>query len=117
MNVMLSTERLIEVLVNMIRNLLVTVKFQVLNAVNLKVAALWVVAPCCLVGVYCNFRGTDCLHHQGDNEAPKMETVSTSETSVNFYQTTKCDNPEGSNPFGFLFLTSSTCGTPNLIQT
>jgi hypothetical protein len=45
----------------------------------------WVVAPCSLVEVYERFRGAFCLHHQG-----------TSETSVNFYQTIRRNNPEDS---------------------
>jgi hypothetical protein len=40
----------------------------------------WIVAPCSLVGVYRPFRGT-----------------STSDPSVNFYQTTRRNNPEYSN--------------------
>jgi hypothetical protein len=54
----------------------------------LKISVFWFVAPCSLVEVYQRFRGPCCLHHQGD---------STSETLVNFYQTTRCYNPEDSN--------------------
>jgi hypothetical protein len=32
----------------------------------LKMAVFWVVAPCSLVEVYQRFRGTCCLHHQGN---------------------------------------------------
>jgi hypothetical protein len=33
----------------------------------MKMAVFWVVAPCILVEVYRLFRGTCCLHHQGDD--------------------------------------------------
>jgi hypothetical protein len=42
----------------------------------MKIAVFWVVAPCSLV---------------------MMEAARTSETLVNFYQTTRCYNPEDSN--------------------
>jgi hypothetical protein len=40
-----------------------------------------------------------CFHHQGDESliALMMEAVSTSETSVNFYQTTRRNIPEDSH--------------------
>jgi hypothetical protein len=59
-------------------------------------AVFWVVAPCSLVEVYQRFREPCCLHHQ-DNEALMMEAARTSETSVNFYQTTWRYNPEDSH--------------------
>jgi hypothetical protein len=31
---------------------------------------LWDVAPCSLIEVYQRFRGTCCLHHQGDELCP-----------------------------------------------
>jgi hypothetical protein len=49
---------------------------------DLKMVVFWVVATCSLVEVYRRVRGTCSLHHQGRDEA-----ASTSETSVNFYQT------------------------------
>jgi hypothetical protein len=74
----------------------------------------WDVAPCSLVDIDRRFRGTYCLYHQGDeletgshvsNQffarglliALMMEAVSTSKTSVNFYQTTRRNNPEDSH--------------------
>jgi hypothetical protein len=54
----------------------------------------WVVAPCHLGEVYLHFRGACCLHQQDDDD--DGEVVSTSETPVNFYQTTWCNNPEDS---------------------
>jgi hypothetical protein len=48
--------------------------FEVLTAASMKMAVLWVVAPCSLVEVYRRF-------------ALMVGTASTSETSVNFYQT------------------------------
>jgi hypothetical protein len=58
-------------------------------------AVFWIVAPCSLVEVYRRFRGPCCLHHQ---VALMMEAASTSEMSVNFYQTTRRCNPEDSHP-------------------
>jgi hypothetical protein len=51
----------------------------------MKITVFWVVAPCSPVEVYQHFRGTCCLHHQGD------------ETLVNLYQTTRHYNPEDSH--------------------
>jgi hypothetical protein len=62
--------------------------------IHLKMAVFWVVAPCSVVEVYQRFRGTFFLHHQ---ITLMMEVASTSETSVNFYQTTQCYNPEDSH--------------------
>jgi hypothetical protein len=52
----------------------------------------WYVAPCSLEEIDRHFRGAYCLHHQG--ELLMMEAVSTSETSVNFYETTLPNIPE-----------------------
>jgi hypothetical protein len=56
-------------------------------------AVFQVVAPCGLVEVYQRFRGPCRLHHH----APIMEAARTSETLVNFYQTTRRNNPEDSH--------------------
>jgi hypothetical protein len=58
----------------------------------------WDVAQCSVVEVYRRFRGAYCLHHQGDKWliALMMEAVSTSETSINVYQTTRRNVPEES---------------------
>jgi hypothetical protein len=55
------------------------VGFEVLTAVSMKIAVFWVVAPCSLA------------------IALMMEAARSSETLVNFYQTTRCYNPEDSN--------------------
>jgi hypothetical protein len=41
-------------------------KSKLKNVSLLKLAVFWVVAPCSLVEFYWGFRGTCCLHHQGD---------------------------------------------------
>jgi hypothetical protein len=53
-------------------------------------AVFLVIAPCSLVEVYRRFRGACCLI------ALMLEAVSTSETSVNLYQTSRRNNPEDS---------------------
>jgi hypothetical protein len=72
-------------------NKVLRVRFQVLTAASTNMAILWIVAACSLVGFYRRFRGSCCLHHQGDDHPE------TSETSVNFYQTTRRNNPEDSH--------------------
>jgi hypothetical protein len=56
------------------------VMFQVLTAASMKMVAVWVVAP-----------------YDGWVIALMMEAASTSETLVNFYQTTRRNNPEANN--------------------
>jgi hypothetical protein len=55
----------------------------------MNMAQFCVVAPCSLVEVYRSFRGACCLHHYGDE--------TTSEMSINFYQTARRNNPEDSH--------------------
>jgi hypothetical protein len=62
----------------------------------MKMTVFWDVAPCGLVEVDRHFRGAYCLHHQ---VALMVEAVSTSETSVNFYETTRRNIPEDLHPF------------------
>jgi hypothetical protein len=71
--------------------------FEVLTAASMRMAVFWVVAPYSLVEVYRRFRGACCLHHNGDEAALMMEAASTSETLVNFCQTTRRNNPEDSH--------------------
>jgi hypothetical protein len=66
--------------------------FEVLTAVSTKMAVFWVVTLCSLVEVYQRFRGPCCLLF-----ALMMEAARTSETLVNFYQTTRRYNPEDSH--------------------
>jgi hypothetical protein len=47
----------------------------------------WDVAPSSLVEVHRRFRGAHCLHHQDDR---------TSETPINFYETTRRNIPQDS---------------------
>jgi hypothetical protein len=54
------------------------VRFQVLTAASMKTAVLWVVAACKLIALM-------------------MEAAGTFETSVNFYQTKRCNIPEDSH--------------------
>jgi hypothetical protein len=61
--------------------------FEILMAVSTKMAVFWVVAPYSLVEVYRRFRGQRLI-------ALMMEAARTSETLVNFYQTTWRYNPE-----------------------
>jgi hypothetical protein len=61
-----------------------------------KMTVFWDVAPCSLVEVYRRFRGACFLHHQGDE---LTEAESTSETSVNFYQTTRRNIPSQSSSY------------------
>jgi hypothetical protein len=67
----------------------------------MKIAVFWVVGPYSPLDVYRRFRGARCLHHQG---ALPMEAARTSETSVNFYQTTRRNNPEDIHLQGVMFL-------------
>jgi hypothetical protein len=81
---------------------------------SMKMAVFWVVAPCSLVEFYQRFRGPCCLHHQGNETlhhqgdetliALMMEAARTSETLVNFYQTTRRYNPEDSHFHGLFWL-------------
>jgi hypothetical protein len=70
--------------------------FEVLTAVNTKMAVFWVVVPCSLVEVYQRLRGPCCLHHQD----MMMEVPRTSKTLVNFYQNTRRYNQKTAM-FGF----------------
>jgi hypothetical protein len=62
----------------------------------MKMAEFSVVAPCSLVEVNQRFRGPCCLHHH-PFIALMMEAAKSSETLVNFYQTTLRYNPEDSH--------------------
>jgi hypothetical protein len=56
-----------------------SVRFQVLTAAHMKMTAFWDIVPCSLV----------------EEIALMMEAVCTSETSVNFYGTTRRNIPKG----------------------
>jgi hypothetical protein len=62
----------------------------------MKMTVFWEVAPCSLVEIYWRFKGAYCLHHQG-GESVMMEAASTSETSINFYRTTRRNIPKVSH--------------------
>jgi hypothetical protein len=68
------------------------VTFQVLTAASVNMAVFWVVEPCSLIEFFLRLIGDCCLHHQGY----RSDDVGTSETSVNFYQSTRRNNPEDS---------------------
>jgi hypothetical protein len=63
--------------------------FEILMTVNTKMAVFWVVAPCSLVAVYQRPAASSIRAI-----ALMMEAARTSETLVNFYQTTWRYNPE-----------------------
>jgi hypothetical protein len=62
-------------------------RFQVLTAASMKMTVSWDVASCRLVEVYRCFMAIALM----------MEVVSISETSINFYQTTRRNIPEDSH--------------------
>jgi hypothetical protein len=68
------------------------VRFEALTAVSMKVAVFWVIAQCSLV------EGTDVSEVLTVSIIRIidliMETASTSEISVNFYQTARRNNPK-----------------------
>jgi hypothetical protein len=49
------------------------VRFKVLTAANMQIRAVWVIAPCSLVGIHRRFRDAFCLNHQG-NKCPDDES-------------------------------------------
>jgi hypothetical protein len=64
----------------------------------MKMIVFWDVVPCSLVEVNRRYTGTYCLHHEGDHD----DEGSISETSVNFYQTTRPNIPEDSHLHGYV---------------
>jgi hypothetical protein len=65
------------------------VTFQVLKAARMDMTVFWEVAPCRLVEVYRRFSGA---YYRAITLI--MEAVSTSETTENFYETVRRNNPE-----------------------
>jgi hypothetical protein len=61
----------------------------------MKMAVFWIVAQCSLVEVYRRLKGACCLSYS--LIALMMEAASISESSVNFYQTTRRNIPEDSH--------------------
>jgi hypothetical protein len=61
----------------------------------MKMTVFWDVASCSLIEIDQHLRCAYCLHHK--IIALMMETVNTSETSVNFYETTRCNIAEDSH--------------------
>jgi hypothetical protein len=59
---------------------------------HIKMAVFWVVEQCGLVEVYRRFKGALIIR-----EMSKIEAASTSETSVNVYETALRNNPEESH--------------------
>jgi hypothetical protein len=60
-------------------------------AASMKMTAFWDVAPCSILELDRRFRCAYCLYHQGDRRE------STSDTSANFYETTRRNIPEDSH--------------------
>jgi hypothetical protein len=73
-----------------LETILSQVRFQVLAATSTRTTVFWDVGPRNLVDADRRFRCAYCLHH-------RWLTVSTSETLVNFYQTTRPNIPEDSH--------------------
>jgi hypothetical protein len=67
------------------------VGFQVLAAASMKMTIFWNIMPCSLIEIYRRFKDACLLI------ALMMEAASTSETLVNFYQTTRRNIPEDSH--------------------
>jgi hypothetical protein len=84
------------------------VRFHVLMAASMKMTVFRVVAPCSLVEVYQRLRGACCLHPSSTITALMMEAASTSETSVNLYQTVQCNNQEDSHLYSWPYYHSIT---------
>jgi hypothetical protein len=61
-------------------------RFQILTAMNMKVAVIWNDAPFSLIDIDQRFRAAYCLHHQV-----------ASETSVSIHQTTRRNIPDDSH--------------------
>jgi hypothetical protein len=71
-----------------------------ISIIYLKMIVFWDAAPCSLVETGRQFINAYCLQHQGHPPtALTTESVSTSEMSVNFYQTTLRSITEDSNFF------------------
>jgi hypothetical protein len=71
-------------------------RFQVLTAVGVKSAVFWVVAPCSPIEFRPTFQRY-LLPPSSGSLVPLIEAASISETSVNFCQTTRCNEPEDSH--------------------
>jgi hypothetical protein len=69
-------------LYNVVRNNVILCRLET-SQNTLKTRAFWDIAQCSLAEVDRRFRRAYCLHHQGDRS---------SETSVSFYQTARCNN-------------------------
>jgi hypothetical protein len=71
------------------------VRFQALAGASMKMAAFWVVVPCSLV----KFTDVSEVLAASIIRAISliMEAANTSETSADFCQTTRCNNPEDSH--------------------
>jgi hypothetical protein len=88
--------------------------FLFMTSAGMKFIAFWDVAPCCTVEVYRRFRGAYCLAFPAI--VLIMEVVRISETSLNFYRTTRRNIPEDmANYASFLFSRSlAFAGTYNI---
>jgi hypothetical protein len=79
------------------------VRYQVLVMASIKCRVFWVMAPCSHDEVDRRFRGTYCLHHQGDEGITlMMEAVCTSETSVHLNMAMWHNIPENCTTRNFI---------------
>jgi hypothetical protein len=67
-------------------------RFQIITAASMKMTVFWDIAACSLVEIDRRFRGDFCL-------GLMMDAVSTSEKSVNFYETARRNIPEDSHNY------------------
>jgi hypothetical protein len=71
-------------------------RFRVVVAAIMKIAAFRGVTESSLLDKYRHFEGMSRLHHQGSSL--KMEAAGCPKKSITLYHTTQCNNPGYGNP-------------------